>query len=158
MKLLTVDDEDDARLLLAEILRYRGAIVIPVASAREVLEFLSTNTVDALISDIGMPDRDGYSLIRAIRETEIGTARHLPAIAMTAYAYEADRRRALEAGFDRHMSKTLRHRRASGRADDARRCAVRRPRSIMSASKPVAPPLVAAAQVFDSKRSPSWKS
>jgi PAS domain S-box-containing protein len=103
--ILIVDDEDDARLLLMEVLQHRGATVVPVSSALAALEFLGNTRPDAIISDIGMPERDGYSLIRAIREQERESDRRLPAIAMTAFAYEADSRRALSEGFDRHLPK-----------------------------------------------------
>jgi PAS domain S-box-containing protein len=103
---LIVEDEDDARTLLAESLQNRGATVVSVHSARAALEFLGGARPDAVISDIGMPDRDGYSLICSIRERETKSGHpRLPAIALTAYAYPNDGQRAVSEGFDAHLAK-----------------------------------------------------
>jgi PAS domain S-box-containing protein len=102
---LIVDDEADARSLLTEVLQNRGATVVPMSSALAALEFLAKATPAALISDISMPELDGYSLIRAIRKREAGSGARLPAIALTAHAYQDDSRHAVSEGFDLHLSK-----------------------------------------------------
>lgn len=103
--ILIVDDEVDARSLLMEVLQSRGAAVVSMSSAPSALEFLAEASADALISDISMPELDGYSLIRAIRQREVGSGSRLPAIALTAHAYRNDGRMAVSEGFDLHMSK-----------------------------------------------------
>jgi len=77
------------------------------ASVDEALDSLDTRRFDLLISDIGMPGRDGYELIRELRQRE-GEGRRLPAIALTAFSREDDRVHALDAGFDAHLGKPLR--------------------------------------------------
>ncbi|NJR72624.1 MAG: response regulator [Scytonema sp. CRU_2_7] len=83
-----------------------GAIATAVTSTSSALEVLTTFKPDVLISDIGMPEEDGYSLIRQMRAlpTQEG---HIPAIALTAYATEKDRQAAIAAGFQRHLSKPV---------------------------------------------------
>jgi PAS domain S-box-containing protein len=103
--ILIVDDEQDARELLGEVLQNRGATVVAVSSTLAALDFLLAHTPDAVISDIGMPERDGYSLIREIRAREKVSGRHLPAIALTAHAYQNDSEHALSEGFELHLSK-----------------------------------------------------
>ena len=106
LRILLVDDEPDAREVVSSALEELGAEVTSVPSAAEALAALSRSGADVLVADIGMPGEDGYSLIRKIRELD-GDLRGLPAIALTAYAGEADRRRALEAGFQVHLAKPI---------------------------------------------------
>jgi signal transduction histidine kinase/response regulator RpfG family c-di-GMP phosphodiesterase len=105
LRILLVDDVADARGLIAAVLRGRGAVVRECGSAAEALELLDTRATDLLLSDIGMPHQDGYSLIAQVRQHDAG--RHLPAIALTAYATAEDRARALSAGFHMHLAKPV---------------------------------------------------
>jgi signal transduction histidine kinase/CheY-like chemotaxis protein len=107
VRVLVVDDQPDARELLALVLGRAGAEVSTAASASEAIELLQTEEVDVLISDIGMPAVDGYALIGRVRDMPAARARHTPSVALTAYASEEDRRRALAAGFDAHISKPV---------------------------------------------------
>lgn len=110
LKILVVDDEADARELLITILQKYGADVIAVASVKEALTIIETATdrsPDVLVSDIGMPDEDGYSLIRKLRQFEAQRGGRLPAIALTAYARNDDRQQALLAGFQIHLTKPV---------------------------------------------------
>ncbi|MEW6496871.1 MAG: ATP-binding protein, partial [Cyanobacteriota bacterium] len=107
LRLLIVDDEADARELLSTLLNFHGADVQAAASAGEALEMLQTWKPDLLISDIGMPQEDGYTLIRKVRALASEASSQLPAIALTAYAREEDRIHALEAGFQQHLSKPI---------------------------------------------------
>ncbi len=104
---LVVDDDDDARELIATILITAGASVRVAASVREALQSLEESRPDVLLADIGMPGADGYALIREIRTREAQTRQHLPAAAVTAYASSQDRERTLAAGFDQHVSKPI---------------------------------------------------
>lgn len=107
IRVLVVDDEADARNFLVIALETCGAIVTAVDSAHEAISTIAEAAIDVLISDIGMPDEDGYSLIRRVRalsETEGGTT---PAIALTAYARAEDQSRALREGFHVHLSKPV---------------------------------------------------
>jgi CheY-like chemotaxis protein len=106
MSVLVVDDESDARELVAEILRRSGADVRVAGSAREAFELFERARPDVLLSDIAMPDEDGYSLIQRIRRLG-GIVGELPAVALTAYAREEDRARALAAGFQLHLTKPV---------------------------------------------------
>ena len=105
IRVLVVDDEADARELIRVMLGTHGAEVVVVASADEAMEEIARDPPDALVSDIGLPGEDGYALIRRVR-SQPATAR-LPALALTAYASAADHRRALEAGFQRHVAKPV---------------------------------------------------
>lgn len=107
LRILVVEDELDALDLLAIDLREHGASVIGVASATEALDLLREERFDLLISDIGMADTDGYSLIKQIREQEETEEEHLPAIALTAYARAQDRLRAISAGYNTHVAKPV---------------------------------------------------
>jgi len=106
LRLLIVDDEPDARELLAAALTQMGARVQVVASAREALDALAREPPHVLISDIGMPGKDGYALIGELRAGE-HEERRLPAVALTAYATTDDVRRALVAGYDVHVAKPV---------------------------------------------------
>jgi signal transduction histidine kinase/CheY-like chemotaxis protein len=107
VRVLLVDDQPDARELLGMVLGWAGASVSAASSAAEALELLRTGEVDVLVSDIGMPAADGYTLIGRVRELKDGRARLTPAVALTAYASEEDRRRSLAAGFDAHLPKPV---------------------------------------------------
>jgi CheY-like chemotaxis protein len=103
---LVVDDDAEAGSILHLILDERGARVASVHSVDEALRALASNRFDLLISNIGMQGRDGYELIRELRELETpGT--HLPTIALTAFSRDVDRHQALQAGFDAHLAKPL---------------------------------------------------
>jgi signal transduction histidine kinase/ActR/RegA family two-component response regulator len=105
IRVLLVDDEADARDLVAFILELAGASVTSVASAIAALEALVQTQPDVLVSDIGMPEMDGYMLIRQVRAMPQG--QQILAIALTAYAGESDYRQALAAGFQQHISKPV---------------------------------------------------
>jgi CheY-like chemotaxis protein len=104
ISLLIVEDDADSRELLTTILKAAGARVAAVGSAAEALEALKVSNPDVLISDIGMPGEDGYSLIRRVREINHNN-NQIPAIALTAYAREEDSQKALGAGFQMHFAK-----------------------------------------------------
>jgi PAS domain S-box-containing protein len=101
--ILVVEDDADTRELLRTVLEGTGARVSSVASAREALAAVARATPDLLVSDIGMPEDDGYALIRALRARGCT----VPAVALTAYAGPTDRDLALEAGFQRHVPKPV---------------------------------------------------
>ena len=105
--ILVVDDHDDGRTLTTLVLAQAGASVKAVASAREALELVAVRRPDVLVSDIGLPDEDGYSLIRQLRLREKEHGGFLPAIALTGYARADDRDRALAAGFQAHVPKPV---------------------------------------------------
>jgi signal transduction histidine kinase/DNA-binding response OmpR family regulator len=102
---LVVDDEADTRDWIAAVLRRNGAAVRSCGSAAEALRLLDAWEPDILVSDIGMPREDGYSLIKKIRKAGAGS--RVPAVALTAYASVEDRARALEAGFQEHLVKPV---------------------------------------------------
>ncbi|MGI0484106.1 response regulator [Pantanalinema rosaneae CENA516] len=104
LRVLVVDDEADAREFVMAVLGAYGIHARAVASAAEALAELGQFRPDVLLSDIRMPDGDGYSLIRQIRALEADYGRHLPAAAMTAYVDE-DREKAIAAGFEAHLHK-----------------------------------------------------
>jgi PAS domain S-box-containing protein len=104
---LIVDDERDTRDLLATVLTQSGARVNAVATVAEALDAFKREKHDLLISDIEMPNEDGYSLIRRVRVLEAGQDRRIPAIALTAHARASDRLKALSAGYQLHMSKPV---------------------------------------------------
>jgi PAS domain S-box-containing protein len=106
-RVLVVDDEPDARDLLATILGRAGADVTAVASADEALESLRRWRPDVLVSDIGMPGDDGYVLIRKVRALHPEEGSQVRALALTAYARSEDRALALEAGFHTHIAKPV---------------------------------------------------
>jgi PAS domain S-box-containing protein len=106
-RILVVDDEPDARDLLAQILSQAGAEVTVVESADEALEALRRWRPDVLVSDIGMPGDDGYVLIRKVRALGAEQGGQVRALALTAYARSEDRALALEAGFHTHIAKPV---------------------------------------------------
>jgi CheY-like chemotaxis protein len=107
LRVLVVDDNADGRTLTSLVLTQAGATVKAVASVREALEMLKVERPDALVSDIGLPDEDGYALIRQIREYEAEHGGFLPAVALTGYARAEDRARILAAGFQAHVPKPV---------------------------------------------------
>ena len=106
LRILLVDDEPDTRDLLSTVLGGCGALVRGCDSAAEALTLVETWRPDLLVSDIGLPEEDGYSLIKRVREGG-GWGERLPAIALTAYAGAEDRERALSAGFAAHLAKPV---------------------------------------------------
>ena len=107
LRILVVDDDDDGRALTSLVLTQAHAGVRAVTSAREALELIERERPDVLVSDIGLPDEDGYWLIRQIRHREAKHGGFLPAIALTGYARADDKIRALVAGFQAHVVKPL---------------------------------------------------
>ncbi len=107
LRILVVDDEQDSREFVSFILEQDGAEVIQVTSAMEALQIFSNLQPDILVTDIGMPEMDGYMLISKIREMQAEAGGNIPAIALTAYAGEIDQKRALAVGFQRHVTKPI---------------------------------------------------
>jgi signal transduction histidine kinase/ActR/RegA family two-component response regulator len=106
LRVLVVDDEADARRILVLVLEQVGAIVTAAGSVREAIEALPKARPDVLVSDLGMPDQDGFDLIRQVRDDGY-EARDLPAVALTAFVQKADAHLALLAGFQVHVPKPI---------------------------------------------------
>ena len=107
IRVLVVDDEADSRDFLAFVLEQAGAEVTAAASASVALQILSQSKPDILLSDIGMPEMDGYMFMRQVRSLESEQENNIPAIALTAYAGEMNQQQALAAGFQRHITKPV---------------------------------------------------
>jgi len=107
MRILVVDDDTDSREFVAFALEQLGAQVSTVTSAGEAIATLARAQPNILLSDIGMPDMDGYMLMRQIRAMPPEQGGQILAIALTAYAGEIDRQQALEAGFQHHLAKPV---------------------------------------------------
>jgi hypothetical protein len=107
VRVLVVDDETDSRKFMKTVLEECQAEVIAVASVPEALQMLKRWQPDVLISDIGMPQEDGYSLIRQVRSLPPDQGGNIPAAALTAYAGLEDRLRAIQAGFQLHLPKPI---------------------------------------------------
>ena len=107
MKILVVDDEPDTRNLVKRILADCQADVVLAASAADALDSFHERKPDLIVSDIGMPGMDGYRLMQTIRQKSKEHGGQVPAVAVTAFARSEDRRRALLAGFDTHVSKPI---------------------------------------------------
>ncbi|MFN6481160.1 response regulator [Nostoc sp. DedQUE07] len=107
LKVLVVDDEADTRNFLSFMFEEYGAFASAVASVDEALVVVEQAKPDILISDIGMSEQDGYTLIRKLRSLEPEKGGRIPAIALTAYTREEDRLKALKAGFQQHLSKPI---------------------------------------------------
>jgi PAS domain S-box-containing protein len=105
-RVLVVDDDPDARALVHRVLTDAGAIVTDAASASTALQAVDAFAPHVLVSDIGMPGQDGYDLIRRLRERGY-SPQNLPAIALTAFARDEDRRHVLAAGYQRHLAKPV---------------------------------------------------
>jgi PAS domain S-box-containing protein len=104
---LAVDDDPDARRLLKEILEAAGARVTTASSASAAFDALQEARPDVIVADLGMPIVDGYELIKRLRQASDGALRAIPAAALTAYARSEDRAKALESGFEMHLSKPI---------------------------------------------------
>jgi len=107
LRVLVVDDEPDSRDFVAFVAQQAGAEVTAVGSAIEALQLLSTAAFDILLSDIGMPDMDGYALMRKVRALPAEEGGQIRAIALTAYAGDFNQKQALAAGFQRHVTKPV---------------------------------------------------
>jgi PAS domain S-box-containing protein len=110
IRVLVVDDEDDARELVKAVIAKYGADVVAAKSAAEAFALITTppdQLPDVLVTDLGLPDEDGYSLLRRLREWERERGIFIPAVALTAYGRFEDRMRALKAGFQMHVSKPV---------------------------------------------------
>ncbi|MBD3883653.1 PAS domain S-box protein [Phormidium tenue FACHB-886] len=106
VRILVVDDDADMRELASFILTQAGAQVTTAASAAQALSLLNSS-LDLLLCDIGMPEMDGYSLMRQVRKGSPEQGSTIPAIALTAYAGEINQQRALAAGYQMHLSKPV---------------------------------------------------
>jgi PAS domain S-box-containing protein len=107
LRVLVVDDEPDTLDFIITVLEGRGAEVTMASTAAEAFRMMREVKPDVLVSDIGMPNEDGYALIREVRRLEDAEGGRTPAVALTAYAREADRREAIRAGFQTHMTKPV---------------------------------------------------
>jgi PAS domain S-box-containing protein len=104
---LLVEDDDDSRKLLGTMVKHYGAKVTSTKSAAKALEVFENEVPDVIISDIGMPDQDGYELIRKLRALPVEKGGNIPAIALTGYASRKDRERALNSGYNQHIAKPI---------------------------------------------------
>jgi len=107
IKILVVDDDPDTRELLEWVLKRTGAEVVLAGSAREALEALERSRPHVLVSDIAMPEEDGYSLVRKIRALPAERGGRMPAVALTAHSLIQDRLQSLRAGFQSHVPKPV---------------------------------------------------
>jgi CheY-like chemotaxis protein len=107
LRLLLVEDEPSTRYLLSQMLSHAGAEVEAVDSASAARQALARSKHDLMISDIGLPGEDGYALMRFVRSLHPEDGGALPAIALTAYTRDKDREDALQAGFQKHLSKPI---------------------------------------------------
>src|SRR5262249_43164938 len=107
LHVLVVDDEPDSRELVAMVLREAGAHTREADSATSALEAIDRGTVDVIVSDIGMPIQDGYSLLRQVRALSRERGGDLPALALSAFTRGEDVEHAREAGFQLHLAKPV---------------------------------------------------
>ena len=107
LHVLVVDDEPDTRELIEYVLAQCDARVTQAGSAREAVAALEHSSYDVLVSDVGMPEEDGHTLIRAVRALPVDKGGRIPALALTAYARSEDRAAAFKAGFDMHLAKPI---------------------------------------------------
>ncbi len=107
IRVLVVDDEPDAREVVSFLLEDRGAAVQTAASAEEARSVVARLVPHVIVSDIGMPREDGYSFIQSIRALPHAKGGAVPAVALTAFTSPEDRRRALNAGFNKHLGKPV---------------------------------------------------
>jgi signal transduction histidine kinase/CheY-like chemotaxis protein len=107
LAILVVEDDPDAREWLVHTLERWGARVATASSGREALDAVTRERLDVLVSDIRLPDTDGYEMIRKIRDIESALGRYTPAVALTAYPRVEDRARALQAGYQMHVPKPV---------------------------------------------------
>ncbi|MBE9156682.1 response regulator [Nodosilinea sp. LEGE 06152] len=106
-RILVVDDDNTTREFIAFFLELQGAEVIAAASAGEAIAVLTRFRPDIMLSDIGMPEMDGYMLMRQVRSLSMEQGGRVPAIALTAYAGEIDHQQAIAAGFQKHITKPV---------------------------------------------------
>jgi CheY-like chemotaxis protein len=102
-----IDDEEDALTLLRVVLEAAGAKVTTLASPRAALERIAEVKPDVLVVDLGMPEMDGFELIRRLRRSPNESIRRIPATALTAFARSEDRTKALRSGFEMHLAKPV---------------------------------------------------
>lgn len=107
LHILLVEDEADARELVGELLMSRGATVALAASAAEGYERLAESVPDVIVSDIGMPDEDGYAFARSVRKLPRERGGSAPFVALTAYTSSQDKVRAFDAGYNHHLPKPV---------------------------------------------------
>jgi PAS domain S-box-containing protein len=107
VRVLAVDDEADSRGLLRVVLESAGATVTTAASAAEALGLLASSPPDVMVADIGMPEMDGFDLIKHVRMLPNPAAAQVPAAALTAFARSEDRTKALQSGFEMHLAKPV---------------------------------------------------
>ena len=107
VRVLVVDDEEDSRHLVREVLEVTGATVETAGSGREALDYLARSVPDVLIADVGMPGMDGLQFIREVRRHDDERVRAIAAAALTAYARSEDRTLALQSGFQLHLAKPI---------------------------------------------------
>jgi signal transduction histidine kinase/CheY-like chemotaxis protein len=107
VKVLLVDDADDTLDVLEQILRHSGATIMAASSAGTALALLEREQPDVIVSDIGMPDIDGFELMRRIRRRAAGAGGSIPAIALTAFTRQDDRHKAMQAGFNDYLAKPV---------------------------------------------------
>ena len=107
LHILVVEDDADGHELLSTVIERAGAKATAVASVRAALEALDSLQPDALVSDIGLPNEDGYALIRHLRTREAERGGFLPAVAVTGYVHMEERARVLAAGFQVHVPKPV---------------------------------------------------
>jgi signal transduction histidine kinase/CheY-like chemotaxis protein len=104
---LVVDDDDENREVVAAYLENQCAVVLTAASAAQALDVLQREQVHVLLTDVAMPDEDGYTLLRKVRALKSSATASIPAVALTAYTREEDRQQALQAGFQVHLTKPI---------------------------------------------------
>jgi len=107
LRVLLVDDEPEARKVFSTVIERTGAEVKACETASEALQTLEDWRPDVIMSDIAMPDEDGYSLIGKVRSLPREKGGATPAAALTAYARDEDRKRALDAGYQMHIAKPV---------------------------------------------------
>jgi signal transduction histidine kinase/CheY-like chemotaxis protein len=107
VKVLLVDDADDTLDVLQQILRHSGATTLAASSAGTALALLEREQPDVIVSDIGMPDVDGFELMRRIRRRAASAGGSIPAIALTAFTRQDDRHKAMQAGFNGYLAKPV---------------------------------------------------
>lgn len=105
--ILVVEDDPDARELMQAVLQQRGATVYAAESVQVAFEHFEDQRPDIIVTDIAMPDEDGYALVRRLRSRSIDRGGHTPIIAVSAYTSSSDRPRALAAGFNRYLHKPV---------------------------------------------------
>jgi CheY-like chemotaxis protein len=107
VKVLVVDDDEDARDVLKAALKSYGAEVTTATGAPQALDTIASEKIDVLVSDINMPGMDGYELIQRVRAMAPEQGGRIPAVALTAYARAEDRMRALQSGYQTHVPKPV---------------------------------------------------